>query len=588
MYYPEEVIEEVRSRADIVDVVGKVVHLKKMGANYFGLCPFHGEKTPSFSVNQSKQIFYCFGCGKGGDVVKFTMEYENLTFLEAVRKLADEVGYQLPEGNVSSEERQSRDLRTKLLEINKKAAVYFYDALRKPVGQIGMNYFRKRQLSDETLRVWGLGYADQTRDGLYRYLRQCGYDDAILRESGLVNFSERGAYDKFFNRVIFPIMDVNSRVIGFGGRVMGDGEPKYLNSPETRLFDKSRNLFGLCYAKKSRKKYFILCEGYMDVISMHQAGFTNAVASLGTALTEEQCRLLRRYVGEIFLTYDSDGAGIKAAKRAMPMLKAVGIQSKVINMKPYKDPDEFIKAMGQDAFQERIDQAQNSFLWLIDVMKLDFDLKDPAGMTAYTNAAAEKLSEIQEAIERENYIQAVAREQMIDVNALRRLVNTMGEQRARRNSPLNEKVYTSTSFMPRTNPKKKVETALQKSEKQLVTWLSEKPELIKTVQKYIQPTDIRDETVRTVLELVYQQQPVNTILDRFREDEEAYEKVAAMFNGNLLPEDVDEREFKRGLEDVIRNVKMSSLNTKIANETDPRQLSELFQQQSALQGLHID
>ena len=326
----------------------------------------------------------------------------------------------------------------------------------------------------------------------------------------------------------------------------------------------------------------------MDVISMHQAGFTNAVASLGTALTEEQCRLLRRYVGEILLTYDSDGAGIKAAKRAMPMLKAVGIQSKVINMKPYKDPDEFIKAMGQDAFQERIDQAQNSFLWLIDVMKLDFDLKDPAGMTAYTNAAAEKLSEIQEAIERENYIQAVAREQMIDVNALRRLVNTMGEQRARRNSPLNEKVYTSTSFMPRTNPKKKVETALQKSEKQLVTWLSEKPELIPTVRKYIQPADISDETVRTVLELVYQQKPVNTILDRFREDEEAYEKVAAMFNGNLLPEDVDEREFKRGLEDVIRNVKMSSLNTKIANETDPRQLSELFRQQSALQGLHID
>ena len=220
-------------------------------------------------------------------------------------------------------------------------------------------------------------------------------------------------------------------------------------------------------------------------------------------------------------------------------------------------------------------------------MKLDYDLKDPAGMTAYTNAAAEKLSEIQEAIERENYIQAVAREQMIDVNALRRLVNTMGEQRARRNSPLNEKIYQSTTSMPRTNPKK-VETALQKSEKQLVTWLSEKPELIKTVQKYIQPTDIRDETVRTVLELVYQQKPVNTILDRFREDEEAYEKVAAMFNGNLLPEDVDEREFKRGLEDVIRNVKMSSLNTKIANETDPHQLSELFRQQSALQGLHID
>ena len=586
MYYPEEVIEEVRSRADIVDVVGKVVHLKKMGANYFGLCPFHGEKTPSFSVNQSKQIFYCFGCGKGGDVIKFTMDYENLTFQEAVRKLAEEEGYALPETSVRPEERQNRDLRTKLLDINKKAAVYYYDALRQPVGKIGMQYFEKRALREDTLRIWGLGYADQTRDGLYRYLRQCGFDDATLRESGLVSYSERGAYDKFFNRVMFPIMDVNSRVIGFGGRVMGEGEPKYLNSPETKIFDKSRNLFGLCYAKKSRKKYYILCEGYMDVISMHQAGFTNAVASLGTSLTEEQCRLLKRYVDLIYLTYDSDGAGIKAAKRAMPMLKAVGIQSKVINMKPYKDPDEFIKAMGQEAFQERIDTAENSFLWLMDVMKLDYDLKDPAGMTSYTNAVAQKLSEIPEAIERENYIKAVARAQMIDPEALRRLVNTMGEQNARRNSPLNEKVYRSTSVLP-ARPKKKKETALQKSEKQLVTWLSEKPELIDTVRKYILPTDISDPTVRTVLELVYEALPVNAILDRFREDEEAYEKVTAMFNGNLLPEDVDEREFRRGLEDVIRNVKLSSLNQKIENETDPQQLSELFQQQSELQRLHL-
>lgn len=586
MYYPEEVIEEVRSRADIVDVVGKVVHLKKMGANYFGLCPFHGEKTPSFSVNQSKQIFYCFGCGKGGDVIKFTMEYENLTFQEAVKKLADEEGYVLPTASVRPEERQNLDLRTKLLEINKKAAVYYYDALRQPAGKIGMQYFQKRALREDTLRIWGLGYADQTRDGLYRYLRQCGFDDATLRESGLISYSERGAYDKFFNRVMFPIMDVNSRVIGFGGRVMGEGEPKYLNSPETKLFDKSRNLFGLCYAKKSRKKYYILCEGYMDVISMHQAGFTNAVASLGTSLTEEQCRLLKRYVDLIYLTYDSDGAGIKAAKRAMPMLKAVGIQSKVINMKPYKDPDEFIKAMGQDAFQERIDTAENSFLWLIDVMKLDYDLKDPAGMTSYTNAVAQKLSEITEAIERENYIKAVARAQIIDPEALRRLVNAMGEQNARRNSPLNEKVYRSTSVLP-ARPKKKTETALQKSEKQLVTWLSEKPELIETVRKYILPTDISDPTVRTVLELVYETLPVNAILDRFREDEEAYEKVAAMFNGNLLPEDVDEREFRRGLEDVIRNVKLGSLNQKIENETDPHQLSELFHQQSELQNLHL-
>ena len=585
MFYPEESIQELRARADIVAVVGKNVHLKKMGANYFGLCPFHGEKTPSFCVNAQKQIFYCFGCGKGGDVIKFTMEYENITFPEAVRKLADEVGYSLPEVNVGAEERQERDLRAKLLEINKKAAVYFYELLRQPVGQAGMAYFRKRELQDETLRSWGLGYSGDTRDGLYRYLRQCGFDDASLRASGLVNYSERGAYDKFFRRVMFPIMDVNNRVIGFGGRVLDGSEPKYMNSPETKLFDKSRNLFGLCYARKSRKKSFILCEGYMDVISMHQAGFTNAVASLGTALTEEQCRLLKRYVDEILLTYDSDGAGIKAAKRAMPMLKSVGIRTKVIRMQPYKDPDEFIKAMGQEAFQKRIDEAQNSFLWLIEVMKQDYDLQDPEGMTEYMHAAAEKLSEIQEQMERENYIKAVAREQMMDPEGLRRLVNTIGEQNARRRSPLNEKIYTSTVQMP--VKRKNRETALQKSEKQLITWLSEKPALRETVQRYIVPSDLSDETLQKVLELVYQGKPVNAILDTFREDDEAYERVASMFNGNLLPEDVDEHQFKRGLEDIIRNIKLRSLNEQIQKETDPRQLSELFRQQSALQQLAL-
>lgn len=585
MFYPEETIEELRSRTDIVDVIGRCVHLKKMGANYFGLCPFHGEKTPSFSVNAQKQIFHCFGCGKGGDVLKFVMEYENVTFPEAVKKLAEEVGYSLPELSVSGEEKKARDIRMKLLDINKKAAVYFYELLRQPVGEPGMAYFRKRELQDETLRSWGLGYSGDRRDGLYRYLRQCGFEDELIRTSGLILYSERGAYDRFFRRVMYPIMDVNNRVIGFGGRVLDDGEPKYMNSPETPLFDKSRNLFGLCYARKSRKKSFILCEGYMDVISMHQAGFTNAVASLGTALTEEQCRLLKRYVDEVLLTYDSDGAGIKAAKRAMPMLKAAGIRTRVIRMQPYKDPDEFIKAMGQAAFQERIDDAKNSFLWLIDVMKQDFDLQDPEGLTEYMHAAAGKLSEIPEQMERENYIRAVAREQMMDSEGLRRLVNTIGEQNARRRSPLNEKVYRSTMQMPA--KRKNRETALQKSEKQLITWLSEKPELMETVKHYIAPSDLSDATLQKVLEMVYQRKPVNTILDTFREDDEAYERVTSMFNGNLLPEDIDEQQFKRGLEDIIRNIRLRSLNEQIGKETNPRKLSELFRQQSELQKLKL-
>ncbi len=586
MFYPEETIQELRSRADIVDVIGQYVNLKKKGANYFGLCPFHGEKTASFSVNPRMQIFHCFGCGKGGDVIKFTMEYENLTFPEAVKKIADDVGYKLPEIEQSSEQKKNTDLRIKLLDINKKAAVYFFNALRSPVGQNGMNYFRKRELSDETLRSWGLGYADQTRDGLYQYLKNAGYDDDILHESGLITFSEKGVYDKFFNRVMFPIMDSNNRVIGFGGRVLGEGEPKYLNSPETKLFDKSRNLFGLCYAKRSRKKFFILCEGYMDVIQLHQAGFSNAVASLGTALTEQQCRVLKRYVNDILLTYDSDGAGINAAKRAMPMLRAVGINTKVINMRPYKDPDEFIKAMGVDKFQERIDDAKNSFLWLIDVLKQDYDLSDPAGMTQYTNEVASRLSEIKEPIERENYIKAVAREQMIDYDSLRKLVNHMGDLLERKNSPLNERIYNHTSFTQKEKSKKK-ETALQKSEKQLITWLQEKPELIPRVREYILPEDLSDPSMQKVISMVYTETPANEILDSFRDSEEEYEKVAAMFNGNLLSDDIDEYEFKRGLEDVIRNIKLTSLNTKIENEIDPHRLTELFKQQSDLQNLKL-
>ncbi len=587
MFYPEEVVQEVRSRADIVDVIGQYVNLKKKGANYFGLCPFHGEKTASFSVNPRMQIFHCFGCGKGGDVIKFTMEYENLTFPEAIKKIADDVGYKLPEIDQSAEQKRDNDFRMRLLDINKKAAVYFYNALRDSRGQLGMSYFKKRELSDDTLRQWGLGYADQTRDGLYQYLKSTGFDDNILRDSGLISFSEKGVYDKFFNRVMFPIMDANNRVIGFGGRVLGDGEPKYLNSPETKLFDKSRNLFGLCYAKKSRKNFFILCEGYMDVIQMHQAGFNNAVASLGTALTEQQCRLLKRYVNDILLTYDSDGAGINAAKRAMPMLRAVGINTKVINMRPYKDPDEFIKAMGVDAFQDRIDNAQNSFMWLIDVLKQDYDLSDPAGMTQYTNEVASRLSDIKEPIERENYIKAVSREQMIDYDNLRKLVNHMGDLKERNQSPLNDHIYSHTSFKDKPDKTRKKETALQKSEKQLITWLQEKPELIPKVRDFILPEDLSDETMQKVLVMVYNETPVNEILDTFRDSDDEYEQVASMFNGNLLSDDVDEYEFKRGLEDIIRNIKLTSLNTKIENEVDPHKLTDLFKQQSDLQNLKL-
>ena len=389
MYYPDELIEEVRTRNDIVDVISDYVRLQKKGSSYFGLCPFHNEKSPSFSVSRQKQMYYCFGCGAGGNVFTFLMEYENFSFMEAVKFLADRAGIALPEAEYSKEAKQRADLKASILEINKIAARYYYVQLKSERGVGAHTYLTDRGLTEETITAFGLGYSTKYSDDLYQYLRGKGYSEDLIRQAGLINTDERqGVYDKFWNRVIFPIMDVNSRVIGFGGRVLGDGEPKYLNSPETMLFDKSRNLYGLNYARTSRKKYMMLCEGYMDVISMHQAGYTNAVASLGTALTEQHAALLKRYTDQVILTYDSDGAGVKAALRAIPILKRAGISTKVLNMRPYKDPDEFMKNLGAEEFEKRIETARNSFLYEIDVLKAGFDMEDPEQKTAFYGAQA--------------------------------------------------------------------------------------------------------------------------------------------------------------------------------------------------------
>ena len=282
MYYSDEIIEEVRSRNDIVDVISTYVKLQKKGSSYFGLCPFHNEKSPSFSVSRQKQMYYCFGCGAGGNVFTFLMEYENYTFVEALKYLADRAGVELPEEEYSKEAKERADTRAILLEINKAAAQYYYVQLKSSQGAVGLGYFKKRQLSDETIKAFGLGYSNKYSDDLYRYLKSKGYKDDMIAKAGLISIDEKnGVYDKFWNRAMFPIMDVHNKVIGFGGRVMGDGEPKYLNSPETKIFDKSRNLYGLNFARSTKKPQLLLCEGYMDVIALHQAGFDNAVASDG-------------------------------------------------------------------------------------------------------------------------------------------------------------------------------------------------------------------------------------------------------------------------------------------------------------------
>ena len=586
MFYPEDIVEEVRTKNDIVDIVSGYVELQKKGSNYFGLCPFHNEKSPSFSVSPSKQMYYCFGCGAGGNAITFLMEYENYSFPEALQVLADRAGVELPKEEMTKEARAQADLRATLLEINKLAANYFYYQLKQPQGKLGYDYLTGRKLSDATILHFGLGFANKTSDDLYRYLKSKGYKDEILKETGLVSIEERGTHDKFWNRVMFPIMDVNNRVIGFGGRVMGDGAPKYLNSPETRLFDKSRNLYGLNYARSSRKKYMLICEGYMDVIAMHQAGFTNAVASLGTAFTSQHAMLIKRYTDQVILTYDSDGAGVKAALRAIPILKEVGISCKVLNMKPYKDPDEFIKNMGAEAFQERIDQAQNSFLFEIEVLKRDYNLEDPEQKTNFYNAVARKLLEFPEALERDNYTQAVAREQFIPYQELKQLVSRLSS----RIVPGAEQTQPREEFSPRERKKEKEDGARQ-SQRLLLTWLIEDPKLFDKIEGIITPDDFREDLYHQVAQMVFDghaRGDVNPagILNHFINDEEQYKEVAALFNASLK-ESLNNEEQKKAFSETVIKVRKHSLDEASRNASDIETLQKIIQAQSALKTLHI-
>lgn len=583
-YYSEDLIEEVRSRNDIVDVIGSYVHLQKKGSTYFGLCPFHNEKTGSFSVSPNKQMYYCFGCGAGGNVFTFMMQYENFTFGEAMQSLADRVGVELPQQEMTTAQKREADKRTKLLEINKEAAKYFYRLLRSPRGNRAHDYFKNRALSDETMQKFGLGYSDQYSDDLYRYLRSKGYDDAILKESGLVTIDEvRGGHDKFWNRAMFPIMDVHNRVIGFGGRVMGEGEPKYLNSPETKIFDKSRNLYGLNIARSTRKNQLLLCEGYMDVIALHQAGFDNAVASLGTALTSGHASLLKRYTKEVYLTYDSDGAGVKAALRAIPILKEVGIMTKVINMRPYKDPDEFIKALGADAYQERIDNAQNSFMFEIRVMQDRYDMNDPESKTAFYNEIANKLLGFTEELERNNYIQAVADEYHIAFDDLRKLVNNLALKGGI--------VKPQTPLKSGINENKKKEDGMKQSQKLLLTWLVENNTLFERIKGYITADDFTEELYHRVAVEVFSQyettHAVNPakIVSMFT-DEEEQRDVAGIFNATIHKvEGRNDRE--TALKETILRIKENSINYRSQHlaPTDLDGLMKIVEDKRALEKL---
>ena len=582
MYYPDELVEEIRQKNDIVDVVSGYVKLQKKGGSHFGLCPFHNEKSPSFSVSRNKQMYYCFGCGAGGNVITFIMEYEKFTFVESIKYLADRAGVELPEMEYSKEARERADLRNVLFEINKKAATYFYYQLRSENGANARAYFERRQLSEETISRFGLGYSNMYSDDLYKYMKKEGYSDKVLKESGLFTMNEKGVHDKFWNRVMYPIMDINNKVIGFGGRVMGDGEPKYLNSPETMLFDKSRNLYGLNIARTSKKPNLIICEGYMDVIALHQAGFNQAVASLGTALTTGHAMLLKRYTSEVLLTYDSDGAGVKAALRAIPILKQAGLRIKVINMKPYKDPDEFIKALGAEEFQKRIDTATSSFMYEIEVLEQQHDLKDPESKTEFFNAMARKLSEFTEQVERNNYIQAVCDKYFIEYDSFRKLVNDYGEKFYVANELKQQKQENAAATR---NAK---DDGVKKAQKILLTWLIDEPKLYGIIKQYISVGDFIEPLYHDVAEKLFEQLESGrlnpaSIISTY-ESEEDHKEVAALFNEELS-ETLSQTEREKALNETIYKVKKNSVDYRSRNATTADELRSLVKEQAELSKL---
>ncbi len=416
MAYPREFMDELIARSDIVSVVSRYVSLTRRGSGNLGLCPFHNEKTPSFSVSSDKQFFHCFGCGEGGDVISFVMKIENLDFPDAVARLADWAGMEVPQSTYGADD---RNRKKRAQEACRDAARFFHERFKADEGKEARDYLLGRGLSPSTITRFGLGFSPDAWSSLLDELTGKGYSKTELLSAGLVTTGKTGKiYDRFRGRAMFPIIDVRGTVIGFGGRIMGEGEPKYLNSPESEVFNKRKNLYALNLAKNSRSEYMILAEGYMDVIALHQAGFDSAVASLGTSLTEEQAHLISKYKSRVIISYDSDKAGRAATERAIDILKKTGIDVRVLMMTGAKDPDEYIKKFGRDKFAKLIEEALPAAEYRLGMVKETFDLTDDKQRVAYIKSAVGQLAKMSSAIEREIYAGRIATETNVTRDAI--------------------------------------------------------------------------------------------------------------------------------------------------------------------------
>lgn len=589
--------EQVRDANDIVDVIGSYITLKKSGSNYMGLCPFHGEKTPSFSVSASRQIYHCFGCNKGGDVFKFVQEYENITFMEALKLLADKAGIAIPD-NISLNGGRKDKSKEVFYSINKDAAYFFVDCLRGEKGAAARDYLHNRGLDSKIITGFGLGYA--SNDGnLYRYLKDKGYSDDDLKKSGLFTY-KAGIKDKFFNRVIFPILGDNREVIGFGGRVLGDGIPKYLNSPETPIFEKGENLYGFYIAKRTRDERIILVEGYMDVISMQRAGFAETVASLGTALTEFQAKKISRVAKKVYLIYDSDEAGTKAKLRAIPILRKYGITPYVVILDPYKDPDELIKVLGKNEMSKRINNAVDGTIFEIMQLENEYNRSDPASNAEFEKEAASKIAAFSSADTdedkaeflsiRNNYINTAANEFHMDKKELTQIVEGMIAIKRRDGNYNNVSVKRHEPHMKKDgNNGISTDKGILNAEKIVLTAVSCYPGILESVEKYIRIDDLVNDVSTEVGKMLRDDILSDTlnipkIFDTFAERNINISMVLNSDELNQLSED----DTKKALGDSIKKILQKKNEIEINKPENLADIAKLTNRKMELQELSIN
>lgn len=589
-YYPDEIVNDIFAENDIVDYVSKYVRLKKTGRDYSGLCPFHKEKSPSFHVSSEKQLFHCFGCGASGNLVQFVMRTEGLDFVEALKLLAEKAGIQLPEDNGYSNS-DSQLLKKKIYEMNKLSAKFFYENLTKhPEGKIALTYFKERKISQKTIISFGLGFARDNNTALHDFLATKGYTNDEMLSAGLVVLRDDKIYDKFRNRVMFPIIDLRGNIIGFGGRIMGAAEtpsgfklPKYLNTAETPVFNKGKNLFSLNLAKKSSPVSIILVEGYMDVISVYQSGITNVVATLGTALTENQAKLLLKYCNEILICYDSDEAGKKATIRAIEIINSAGGRSKVIKLKDAKDPDEYIKAHGAQAFARAISDALPSTAFRIGLLKQKYSLDSPEGKSLFISEACEVLQSIKDAVEVDAYINQLSTLAEVSKDAIyseykkkvalfeRNTDNHIVREAEREKSKINDSAVMLTEASPK----------IINAEKKLILLMAENKKYCDLVFKEFQVKDFSNEIHQKLVNKIFESYKnskhieLSMLLNDFSDDSVNY--VSNIFYNMEEYKSKDEAVFE-----LIKTIKIEKLTQKISKETDAAVIRELVSEVSAL------